>query len=149
MYAIEIMESVFGITTLVANSREKISALRQASIHPEAVKSRWKQVHIISRLSDAFHSIESGMLLVHIYEHQNIGKSESTLTPLAPLNVRLSALVEHIMASFLLSPATRNTTAVGLLDPYGLSSVSIHGFTVNYNLAHSIAYKISKHRLLQ
>ena len=39
MCAIEIMESILGITTLVVNSCENISTLRQASIHLELLKS--------------------------------------------------------------------------------------------------------------
>ena len=38
MCAIEIMESILGRTTLVVNSCDNISALKQAMIHPEAVK---------------------------------------------------------------------------------------------------------------
>ena len=39
--------------------------------------------------------------------------------------------------------------AIGFLDPYGMSIISIHGATVHSNIAHSIAYKISKRQLLQ
>ena len=60
------------------------------------------------------------------------------------------------MASFLISPATRNTIAVRLSYPYGLPSVSIHGFNshhnpnpIHSNIDQSIAYKISKRRLIK
>ena len=89
------------------------------------------------------------MSLVHIYRHQNSGMPTSTLTSLAPLNIRLDALAEHIMASFILSPATINTISVGFLDPYGLPSVPILGIPVLYNLTQYIVYKISKLQLLQ
>ena len=42
MGAIEMMESILGSTTFVVNICDKIVALRQATIHPEAVKYRWK-----------------------------------------------------------------------------------------------------------
>ena len=51
LYTIKIMVSIFCSTTLVVNSCDNISALRKASIHLEAVKSRWKQADLISRLS--------------------------------------------------------------------------------------------------
>ena len=89
------------------------------------------------------------MLLVQFYWNHNSGKLSSTLMSLASLNARLDALEEHIMGSFLFSPETRNTIAVGFLDPYGLPSASIHGVTIHSNIDHSIAYKISKLRLLQ
>ena len=89
------------------------------------------------------------MLLVRVYWHQNSGKSTSTLMPLASLNIRLGALEEHIMASFIVSLATRNTIAVVFLNPYGLQSVSICGVSVHSNITLSIAYEISKLRLLQ
>ena len=89
------------------------------------------------------------MSLVHIHGNYNSGNLESTLTPLASLNVILDALVEHIMASFLLSSATMNTTAVILSDPYGLPIVVIHRALVNSNITQSIAYEISKLQLLQ
>ena len=57
MCAIKIMESITGITTLVVNSCDNISSLRRATIHPEAVKSIWKQVDLISRLSDVYQSM--------------------------------------------------------------------------------------------
>ena len=50
MCAIKIMEYILGSTTLVVNSCDNISALRRATIHPEPVKLRWKQVDLISRL---------------------------------------------------------------------------------------------------
>ena len=101
MCAIKIMEYILIRTTLVVNSCNNINVLRQATIHPEEVKPIWKKVDLISRLSDVYQSIESGMSLLQVYGHQNRGKSASTLTPLASLNVRLDALVEHIMPSFL------------------------------------------------
>ena len=97
MCAIKIMESILG-GPLVINSCDKISILRQASIYPEAVKSIWKQLDLISRIFDVYNSMESGMSLVHIHEHQNNGRLDSNLTPLAPLNVRMDPLVEQIMA---------------------------------------------------
>ena len=87
--------------------------------------------------------------MVHVYGHHNSGELASTLTPLSSLNLRLDALVEHIMVSLILSSATRNTIAVIFSDPYGLPSVSICGVPVHSNLTQSIAYKISKRRLLQ
>ena len=51
--------------------------------------------------------------------------------PIASLNVRLDALAEHIMASFIILLATRSTIAVGFLDTYVLSIVSIHGVPVH------------------
>ena len=98
MCAIKIMESAVGSTTLVVNRCNKISSLIQAIIHPEAVKSIWKQLDLISRIFDVYNSMESGMSLVHIHEHQNNGRLDSNLTPLAPLNVRMDPLVEQIMA---------------------------------------------------
>ena len=92
------MESIVGRTTLMVNSCNNISALRQVPIHPEAVKSQWKQADLISRLYGAYQSIASGMSLVQVYGHHNNGNPVSTLTPLAYLNVRLDALAEHIMA---------------------------------------------------
>ena len=149
MCVIKIIKSILGSTTLMVNSCDNISTLRQASIHPEAVTSWWKQTDLISRLYDVYHSIEYGMLLVHIYGHQDSGKLVPNLTPLAYLKIQLNALVTQIMASFLLSPATRNTIAVGFSDTYGLPSVSISGVPVHSILAQSIAYKISKRRILQ
>ena len=80
------------------------------------------------------------MSLVHIHGNYNSGNLESTLTPLASLNVILDALVEHIMASFLLSPATMNTTAVVLLDPYGLPILVIHRALVNSNITQILQF---------
>ena len=149
MCAIEIMESILGSTALVVNICGNISSLRRASIHPEAVTSLWKQADLISHLSDVYHSIVSGMQLVHFYKHQNSGMSASTLMPLASLNVKLYALAEQIMASFLLSPATRNTIAVGFLDPYRRPSVSILRVSFHSNLSQYIAYEISRCYILQ
>ena len=87
--------------------------------------------------------------MVHIYGHQNIGKPESKLNPLASLNVLIDALSEQIMTSFILLSATRNTIVVGFSDTYILSSIYIRGVPVHSNLAQSIAYKISKLRILQ
>ena len=64
MCAIEIMESILGSTTLVITSWNIIMALSKAKIHPEAVKSIWKQVHLISRLYDVYQSMEFCMSLV-------------------------------------------------------------------------------------
>ena len=139
MCEIEIMDSILVSTTLVANICDNIISLRQASRHPEAVTPRWIQAYLISGLSDVYHTIDSGMSLVHVHGHQNIGKLASTLTPLASLNVRLDALVEHIMESFLLSSATKNTIVVGFTNPYGLPSVSICGVPIHSNLAQYIA----------
>ena len=141
MCAIQIIESIMGIAPLVVDSYDNISALRQSLIHPESVTSWWKQA--------VYHSIESGISLVHVYGHQNSGKSYSTLTMLSSLDVRLDALSEYIMASLLILPAPRTTIAVGFSDPYGLPSVSIRGVPVHSNIAQYIVYKISKHRILQ
>ena len=40
MSTIEIIESILGGTTLGVNSCDNISAHRQATVHPEVVKSR-------------------------------------------------------------------------------------------------------------
>ena len=72
-----------------------------------------------------------------------------TLTPLISLNIQLDALAEHIMASFLPSPETRTTIAVGFSDAYGLPSVSILRVPVPSNLSQSIVYEISKPWLFQ
>ena len=98
MHAIEIMESILSSTTLVVNICDNINTLRRASIHPEVVKARYKQADFISCLSDIYKSINSGMLLVHVYGHQDIDNLASTLTPIAPLSVQLESLAEHIMA---------------------------------------------------
>ena len=103
MCTIDIMESILGSTALVKNICNNISARRQATIHPEAVKSRWKQVDLTSCLSDFYQSMDSGMSRVHIYGHRSSRRPASTLTPLASLNVRLYSLAEHIMASLLIS----------------------------------------------
>ena len=67
---------------------------------------------------------------------------------LAHLNIRLDALAEYIMVSFILSLEKRNIIAVGLLDPYRLTIAYIHGVLVHSNLAQYIAYKIFKRKLL-
>ena len=148
MCVIKIMVSILGSTTLVVNICDNISALRQATVHPEVVKSIWKQVDIISRLSDVYQSMKSGMYLVQVYEHQNSGRPVSTLTPLEYINIRMDSLAEHIMAAFHLSSATRNTIAIGLSDLHGITSAPIHRAPVHSNIAQYIAYKISKHHLL-
>ena len=149
MCMIKIMQSILGITPHVVNSCNYISALRQAKIHPEAVKSRWKQVDLISRLSDVYQSMYSSMSLVHIYGHHNSGIPSSTLTALASINVRIDALLERIMAGFILSPATRNKIAIGLSDPHRISRVSIHGSPFHYNITQSISLEIFKIQALQ
>ena len=106
------------------------------------------KVDVISRLSYVYQSINSGMSLVHVYGNHNIGKPASTL-PLASINVRLDALAEHMMTSFLLFTATRNTISIGISDPYRLPIISIHGAPIHSNLVQWIAYEISKRRLLQ
>ena len=58
---IQIMESILGSTTLVVNRYDKISALRKALIHPEAVTSRWNQAGLVSSMYDIYHSIDFGM----------------------------------------------------------------------------------------
>ena len=54
MCAIKIMEPILGSTTLRVNSCNNISALRQATIHLEAVKLIRKQVYLISYLSNIY-----------------------------------------------------------------------------------------------
>ena len=147
--AIEIMESILGITTLVFNSCNNISVLIRARIHPEAVESRWKQVDLISCLSDFYQSMDSGMSLVHVYKHQNSGRPPSTLTPLASINVRLGTLAEHIMGAFLLSSEKINTISIGISDPHVITSVSVHRSPVHSNISQYISYEISKLWLLQ
>ena len=39
--------------------------------------------------------------------------------------------------------------AIGLSDPYGMPSISIHGAPIHSNTAQSIVYEISKRRILQ
>ena len=92
MCNIKILESIVNSTTRVVNNYNYISALRRATIHPEAVKSRWKQLDLNSRLSDVYHSMESLMSLIHVHGHQNSGIPVSTIIPLASLNVQLDAL---------------------------------------------------------
>ena len=93
--------------------------------------------------------MKSSMSLVNVHGHHNTGRPESTITQLAYLNVRLDALVEHIMAEFLLSSGTRNTMAIGLSDPNIITSVSIHEAPFHSNVAQSIAYEISECWILQ
>ena len=133
----------------MVKSCNNISALRQAIIHPEAVELRRKQVDIISRMSNVYRSMYSGISLVQVHGHQNRGSLASTLTPLAYLNVILDALAEHIMAAFLLSSATRNTIAIVLSERHRIQSVSIHGALFHSNIAHYIALEISKRLLIQ
>ena len=54
MCAIKIMEFILGITTLLLNSCDNIITLRQVTIRWEAVKLRWKQVDLLSRLSGIY-----------------------------------------------------------------------------------------------
>ena len=117
MCAIQIIDSIMRSTLLVVYICDNISALRRASIHPKSVTSRWKQADLISCLSDVYYSIDSGILLVHVYGHPNSGRFASTLTPLASCNIRLDTLVEHIVASFLSLSAPifhKNTTSGGI-----------------------------------
>ena len=88
------------------------------------------------------------MYLVHVYGHQNSGKPASNLKLLASLNIILDALAKHIMAAFILPPVIKNKIAIGISDPHGIPSVSIHGSPVHSNISLYIAYKISKFRLL-
>ena len=88
------------------------------------------------------------MSLVHIKVHQNSRIPVSTLTALVSLKVRLDAPAEHSMAEFLLSSETRNTMVIGHSDPHGVPIVSIHGAPLHSNIAQSIAYEITKYRLL-
>ena len=128
-----------GSTTLVVNSYDNKSALIRAKIHPEAVKMRWKQVDLISRLSDVYQSLYSVIYLVHVHGHQNSGRQASTLTPLASLNVRLDSLTEHIMAEFLILSAKRDTMAIEILYIHRMQSVSIHGYPIHSNISQYIA----------
>ena len=122
----------------------------EASNNPHrAVKSRWKQVDLISRLSDFCHLIDSDMSLVHVHGHQNSGRPASTLTPLAYLNIQMDAISEQIISEFLLSSAKINTMAIGILEPHVMPSVLIHGDLIHYNITQSITYEISKLRILQ
>ena len=107
MCLIQIVESIMGITSLLVDICDNISSLGWASINPESVTLRWKQSYIISRLSNIYHSIDSGMLMVHVFGHQNSQILDSNLISIAYLNVQLDALSEYIMASFLRSPAPR------------------------------------------
>ena len=63
------------------------------------------------------------MSMIHIYRHHNSRIQASTLTSLAYLNVILDALVEQIMAAFILSSATRNKIAIGLSNLHVITSV--------------------------
>ena len=89
------------------------------------------------------------MSQIYVYGHQNRGNPYSTFTALVSLNIRLDALEEYIMASFIILPVTRNTTAIRLLDPHGISNVFIHESPVHSNITHYITCKISKLRLIQ
>ena len=82
----------------------------------------------------------SGTSMVHVHGYQNIGRPESTLTALASLNIRLDALVEHIMAELILSSATRITMRIGISYLHGMSSVSIYGAPFHSNISQSITY---------
>ena len=79
MCTIEIMESILGSTTLVVNICDKISTQRRATIHLEMVKSRCKQVDLISCLSDGYKYMDSDTSLGHIHGHHVIGRPASTL----------------------------------------------------------------------
>ena len=85
--------------------------------------------------------MESGMLLVHVHGHQNNRMLASTLTSLSYLKIQLYALAQQIMAAFLLLSAKRNTMAIGISDPHGMPSVSIHGSKIHSNITQSITYK--------
>ena len=98
-------------------------------------------MYLIKIVESIYQSIESAVSLVHVYGHRNSGKTESTLTPLAYLDVILDELAEHIMASFILWPVTRNTIVVGFSDPYGPPNISIYGSPVHSNIAQSIFFK--------
>ena len=139
MCTIKIMEYILGSTKLVVNICDKMRSLRRATIHPEALMHIWKQVDLISRLSDVQYSMDSGMSMLHVYGYHNIRRPESTLTPLESLNVRLYTLEKHIIAEFLLSSATRNTIAIGFLDPHRIPNVSIHGDPVQSNITQYIS----------
>ena len=128
---------------------DNISALIQASMHPESVTLRWKQAGLISYFCGVYHSIDSNMPLVCVYGHHNSRSLALTLASLSSLNVQLEPLSKYIMASFLRLPAPRTSLAVGFSYLYGLPSLSIRGVPVHSNLAQSTVYDISKHRLLQ
>ena len=149
MCAIQIIESIMGSTRLMVDSCDNISSLRRALIQPESVTWKWKQEDPISHMSDVYHSIDSGMQLVHVYGHHNIGKPASTLTTVSSLNVLLDALAEFIMTSFLSSSAPRTTIAAGFSDPYRLPIVSTSRVPVNSNISQATIYEIFKHHLLQ
>ena len=149
MCAVQIIESIMGITPLVVIICDNRSAFRRSLIHPESVILRWKKADLIFCMLDVYHSIDFGMSLVHMYGHQNSGKLASNLTPLSSLNVLFDALAEYIVASYLSLPTPRTTIAVGLSDPYGLTSVSICGVPVHSDLYWSIVYEIPNHRLLK
>ena len=89
------------------------------------------------------------MLLVHVYLHHNSSNLDSTLTTVASLNLRLDALAEFIIASFLSSLVPRTIISVGFSDHYELPSLSICKVPFHSNIALAIVYKIYKHRLLQ
>ena len=89
------------------------------------------------------------MSLVNVHSDHNSGGQVSTLTTLASLNLQLDALAENIMAEFILSSSTTNKMTIGLLDPHGIPSISIHVSLVHFNIANSIVCEISKCQILQ
>ena len=87
MCFIKIIEYTMGSTSFVVDSFDRISVFGKSLIRPESVTSQWNQADLIYRLSEVYHSIDSVMLLVHVYRHQNSGKTASTLNPVAYLNI--------------------------------------------------------------
>ena len=71
MCFIKIIEYTMGSTSFVVDSFDSISVFGKSLIRPESVTSQWNQADIISRLSDVYHSNDSGMSLVHVYGHHN------------------------------------------------------------------------------
>ena len=136
MCAIEIMDSILGSTTPMVNRCDSISDLKQAKTYSEAVKLRWKQIDLISRMYHVYRSIYPVMPLLHVCKHQSIRRPESTLTPLSYLNVRLDALAENIIAAF---PTTINTISIGLSDLHRILCVAVHRALVHSNTAQYIA----------
>ena len=114
MWLIQNIDSIMGSTSLVVYSCDNIRNLIQALIHPESVTSQRKQVDIIYRLSGVYHAIDSCILLVHVYGHQNSRSSASTLTTLEYLNIWLDTLWVYTVESFLRSPSPRISLEVGL-----------------------------------
>ena len=92
MCLIQIIDSIMGSTLLVVDICDNMSALRKYLVHPESVTLWQKQEDIISHLSDVYQSIESGIFLVHVYEHNNSWSLASNFLPLAYINVQLDPL---------------------------------------------------------